>query len=58
MDNWYYIIPAIGVLAWGAVVITWIVFRNKRGEPGELAARLDAIDSRLAAVEKTLNDIP
>ena len=58
MDNWYYIIPVIGVLAWGAVVITWIVFRNKRGEPGELATRLDAIDSRLAAVEKTLNDIP
>lgn len=58
MYEWYWIIPALGVLAWAGVVVTWIVFRARRGDPGGIAKRLDAIDARLAAVEKTLNDIP
>jgi len=56
--EWYWIIPGLGVVAWAAVIITWIVFRNRRGEPDQLAKRLESIDTRLAAVEKTLNDIP
>lgn len=58
MDNWYYFIPVIGVLAWAGVVVTWIVFRARRGDPDGILKRLEAIDARLAAVEKTLNDIP
>jgi hypothetical protein len=56
--EWYWIIPGLGVVAWAAVVITWIIFRNKRGDPDMVMKRLDSIDARLAAVEKTLNDIP
>ena len=56
--SWYALIPIIGVLAWAGVIVTWIVFRARRGDPSGVARRLDAIDARLAAVEKTLNDIP
>jgi hypothetical protein len=54
----YWLIPGLGVIAWAAVVITWIVMRARRGDPDLVMTRLDAIDGRLAAVEKTLNDIP
>ncbi len=66
--NPYWLIPLIGVLAWAAVVIVWTVTRNRRRGPEDVAAsreqtdkilaRLDALDTRLAAVEKTLSDIP
>ena len=56
--EWYWIIPGLGVVAWAAVVITWIITRNRRGDPEMVMKRLDSIDARLATVEKTLNDIP
>jgi hypothetical protein len=56
--DWYWIIPGLGVVAWAAIVVTWIIFRNRRGDPELVMKRLDSIDARLAAVEKTLNDIP
>jgi len=53
------LIPIVGTIAWGAIGVT----RAMRGGTGKaeldgVAKRLDAIDARLAAVEKTLNDIP
>jgi hypothetical protein len=56
--DWYWLIPGLGVVAWAAVVITWIISRNRRGDPDMVMKRLDSIDARLATVEKTLNDIP
>ncbi|MEO5535978.1 MAG: hypothetical protein ABIR17_12705 [Pseudolysinimonas sp.] len=55
---WYAFIPILGVIAWAAVAITAVVSRHRRGNPDAVIARLDAIDARLATVEKTLNDIP
>lgn len=57
----YVLVGIIGTVAWAAIVIVWIVTRNRSrgfGEATQLIARVDAIDTRLAAVEKTLNDIP
>jgi hypothetical protein len=62
----YYLIPGIiGVVAWGAIIIVWIVTRNRRRPSEEqdsaltkVLSRLDSLDDRLAKVEKTLNDIP
>ncbi|MEO8528776.1 MAG: hypothetical protein ABI435_06835 [Pseudolysinimonas sp.] len=56
--SWNALIPILGVLAWAAVAITAIVSRSRRGNPDAVTGRLDAIDARLATVEKTLNDIP
>ena len=60
-----YLLPALGVLAWAAIPLTWIALRHRKsasdaGSPAleTVLGRLDAIDSRLAAVEKTLNEIP
>jgi hypothetical protein len=58
MENSYWVIGLAGIVVWGAVVATWIVFRARRGDPDVVMKRLDSIDNRLAAVEKTLNDIP
>jgi uncharacterized membrane protein YGL010W len=58
MDNWYWI-PIVGIIAWGAIGVTYGIFSHRKGAlPDDLVQRLDAIDARLAAVEKTLNDIP
>jgi hypothetical protein len=65
MDPIWLIPSIIGVAAWAAIIITWIVTRNRRRPAEEQTAaldkvltRLDSLDSRLAKVEKTLNDIP
>jgi hypothetical protein len=63
MENlpWYGILGIIGVSGWAVMVIIGAIAwgRSKSREPNTaLLARLDAIDNRLAAVEKTLNDIP
>ncbi|CAN5383982.1 hypothetical protein BH11ACT3_BH11ACT3_16210 [soil metagenome] len=60
MDHIYILIAIVGVIAWATVGIVAIVInrRRKSGATPELLARLDAIDGRLAVVEKTLNDIP
>jgi hypothetical protein len=63
---WYGWIAAVGVIGWVAIPIVGTIIWGRRksrasaGAPGQDAvlARLDAIDTRLAAVEKTLNDIP
>ena len=64
-DAIWVVASVIGVAAWAAIIITWIITRNRRRPAGEhdaalssVLTRLDAIDTRLAAVEKTLNDIP
>ena len=65
MNTWYLFASIAGVLAWAAIIITWIVTRNRRRPAEEQTAaldkvltRLDSLDDRLAKVEKTLNDIP
>lgn len=73
MDHWYYVIvPVVGILVWGFVVIgggrRWSASKNNTDLKSALAdnaatnsallAKLEAIDTRLGAVEKTLNDIP
>lgn len=61
---WYYFIGAFFVLAWAAIPLVWIILKHRRGSglntdaSDAIVTRLDAIDTRLAAVEKTLNDIP
>ncbi|HXR44872.1 MAG TPA: hypothetical protein VN759_08700 [Pseudolysinimonas sp.] len=62
-DIGYYLISAAGVLGWVAVV--WIIFGRRRRTAVDTAAtdpailqRLDDLDTRLAAVEKTLHEIP
>jgi len=57
------LVPVAGILAWGARGVTKAIVDGRRGATGpeELAAirtRLDAIDGRLAVVEKAINDIP
>lgn len=69
--NWYWL-PVVGVVAWAAVVIVMMVTgRTRKGDAGKLqaaldantavnqqmVARLEAMDKRLAVVEKTLTDI-
>jgi hypothetical protein len=71
IDAWEFV-PIIGVIAWALIVGAWILTsRSRRGGAGQLQAaldanaaanrqvaeRLEAIDRRLAAVEKTLTDI-
>ena len=61
MDNpWYILIGALAVMAWAAVALAWILTRHRRApeDADALVQRLDAIDARLASVEKTLNEIP
>lgn len=61
-----WLIPSIiGIAAWAAIILTWIITRNRRrpadeqdGALGKVLSRLDSLDERLAKVEKTLNDIP
>jgi hypothetical protein len=67
---WYGWIVGFGVLVWGAVAIIGTLGYGRRkwssaSHAGQSASahdavltRLDAIDARLVAVEKTLNDIP
>ena len=63
---WYAVIGAVAVVGWVAIPIVGTIVWGRRksregtGAAGQdaLMARLDAIDTRLAAVEKTLNDIP
>ena len=57
----YMLVGLITIVLAAIVVMTGIVLRNRRGggvDGAAIAERLDAIDARLAAVEKTLNDIP
>lgn len=65
MDPIWLIPSVIGVAAWAAIILTWIITRNRRHPAEEqgsalnqVLARLDSLDARLAKVEKTLNDIP
>ena len=65
MDPIWLIPSIIGVAAWAAISITWIVTRNRRrpaeeqdGALTQVLSRLDSLDDRLAKVEKTLSDIP
>ena len=65
MNIWYLFVSIIAVAAWAAIIITWIVTRNRRrpaeeqdGALTKVLSRLDSLDDRLAKVEKTLNDIP
>jgi hypothetical protein len=65
MDPIWLIPSIIGVAAWAAIIITWIVTRNRRrpaeeqdGALTQVLSRLDSLDDRLAKVEKTLSDIP
>ena len=58
-DIGYYLISAAGVLDWVAVV--WIIFGRRRrtgATDPAILQRLDDLDTRLAAVEKTLHEIP
>ncbi len=61
-DIGYYLIGALGVVGWVAVI--WIIFGRKRlgrrdpSTDDAILHRLDDIDTRLAAVEKTLHEIP
>jgi hypothetical protein len=70
---WYAWIAIIGVIGWAAMVIIGAAGygRSKRGDSGlqrvieengivnkALLEKLDSIDARLGAVEKTLTDIP
>ncbi|MCU1513687.1 MAG: hypothetical protein JWO10_777 [Microbacteriaceae bacterium] len=70
---WYAYLGGIAVIAWAAMLIIGTVgwARKKSGDSGVEAAltrnaqvnsavlaKLDSIDSRLTAVEKTLTDIP
>ena len=60
-NGWYILIGALAVIAWAGVALAWIFTRHRRaegGDDGAIVQRLDAIDARLAAVEKTLNEIP
>jgi len=60
--QWYWIIPGIvGVLAWAAVALVAIITRYRRRsgvDADAVVSRLDRLDARVAAIEKTLNDIP
>jgi len=63
MNDWQWLlwlIPIAAVLSWG---VQGAIRAAKGGGPAKtdldpVRQRLDAIDTRLAAVEKTLNDIP
>lgn len=70
---WYAWIAIIGVIGWATMVIIGATgySRSKRGDGGlqrvieengivnkALLEKLDSIDARLGAVEKTLTDIP
>ncbi len=60
--GWVYaLIPIVAVVVWGVYMVARTVTRGREADPAAFAAmqtRLDAIDARLAAVEKTINDIP
>lgn len=64
---WYYyvwvLVPIVAIIAWGARGITRTIMESRRPATdtaglSSVNAKLDAIDARLTAVEKTLNDIP
>ena len=68
---WFAWIPILGVIIWGTISIIGAVRSNSGKETAlaeamkenaavnkALLEKLDGIDSRLGAVEKTLNDIP
>ena len=59
-NGWYIAIGALAVIAWAGVALAWIFTRHRRpaGDDTVIVERLDTIDARLAAVEKTLNEIP
>jgi hypothetical protein len=57
----YMLVGLVAIVLASIVVTIGIVMRNRRAggvDGAAIAERLDAIDARLAAVEKTLNDIP
>lgn len=69
---WYGYLVIVGVMAWAAIVIVATVTKN-RSRNGDAAAaavehnnvvnqavlsKLESIESRLGAIEKTLTDIP
>lgn len=61
MDNpWYLLLGALALIAWAGVALAWIFTRHRRvaGDDSEILQRLEALDARLASVEKTLNEIP
>jgi len=68
---WYAWIAIVGAAGWGLTGIIYAVRRPRDDNSGltqaleqntaanqALLARLETIDSRLGAVERTLNDIP
>ncbi|MBW4033378.1 MAG: hypothetical protein HIU88_12075 [Acidobacteria bacterium] len=62
-DYVWVLVPVVAILAWGARGITRTIVEARHNDPGSTALtsvneRLAAIDTRLAAVESTLNDIP
>ena len=59
-NGWFILIGALAVIAWAGVALAWIFTRHRRpaGDDSEILQRLDALDARLASVEKTLNEIP
>ncbi len=56
-------IPIAAILAWSAVRMTKAIVGGRQGGADaealtEIRAKLEAIDTRLAVVEKAINDIP
>lgn len=57
------VVPVVAILAWGARGITRTIVEARHNDAGSAALttvneRVAAIDTRLAALEKTLSDIP
>jgi membrane protein required for beta-lactamase induction len=59
-NPWFILIGALAVTAWAAVALAWVFTRHRRAgdDDSAILQRLDALDARLASVEKTLNEIP
>ncbi|MDM4763808.1 hypothetical protein QT381_12400 [Galbitalea sp. SE-J8] len=60
MENWGYslwaLIPILGVLGYGITKI--IEASRKPRADAALTARVSELEARIAALEKTINDIP
>ena len=54
------LIPIAGVIAWGAIGVAKALKGDgaAKEDLDRISQRLDAIDGRLAVVEKAINDIP
>ncbi len=62
MESLLYLIPIVALLGWGVSRVIRAAkgadFAASQAQLEAIHRRLDAIDIRLAVVEKTLNDIP